>query len=171
MPQVQPEHKSLPLKWKIMILVMVFVLAGGGGAALLLYQRDQDRKAVKGVLDQRQALVLRGKYDEALKKLREVYPRAHSQEEQEALWYYQGTVNLTKGDLKTARLSYKEYEARAGLNSDVAQQLGYIADQQGDKAEAIDYYQKAIKLMADEGNPLAEDEAVRLNARIAELQK
>lgn len=171
MPQVTQARTSLPAVWKIAILVAIFVLAVGGGAGLFLYVRDQDHKAVVNAINQRQTLVLQGKYDAALKLLTEAYPRAHSKEEKREVLYYVGATNLVKGDLKAAQKAFKEYESREGLTYEVARQLGYVAGGLGNKAEAISYYNKAIDLAKKEELKRLDDEVASLQARIKELQE
>ncbi len=171
MPQVEQEKRKSNTTLKVVIVVLIIVLAVGAGVGLFLYQRDQDRKAVRGVLDQWQTLVLRGRYDEALKRIDNVYPRAHSKQEQLDLLYYKGATNVAKGDMRAVQTSFKAYaDAKGGLTYESARQLGYAAAQLGQKREAIDYYKQAIELFKKSDNPRAEAEIRELENRIRALE-
>lgn len=171
MPQIQQQHKGLPTKWKIIILLVLFVISVGIGIWLFLYQREQDKKAVTAAIKQSQTLVLQAKYDAAIKLLQDAYPKAHSQTEQVDLYGYIGGASLTKGDYDAAQAAFKQMEAKQGLTYETARQLAAIASRKGSKAEAIDYYNKAIKLGTEQKPVRTDDEIAALKVRIQELQK
>ena len=172
MPQVEQEKKQyLSATWKIVIVVAVVVVAVGAGVALFLYQRDQDRKAVQSAISDWQPLILRGHYDEATVRLKAVYPRAHTKQEQLNLLYYEGATSMAKGDMKAAQTNFKAFVTlNGGLTHETARQLGYASAQLGEKSEAIDYDKQAIELLKKSDDPQRDDDVRELENRIKALE-
>ncbi len=142
---------------------MIFLLFVGGLASGWLYmsiqQAEKDRQiaaqedAFDQTLSDAQALANAGDgsgasviYDEAIKSTNDSYQKS-------ILILSKATVYLNDGDYDQALTFAKEAET-IDQNFIVVKVIAQIYEEKGDKAKAIEYYQKTIELI-DESDPLA----------------
>ncbi|HZM63629.1 MAG TPA: hypothetical protein VFB59_00695, partial [Candidatus Saccharimonadales bacterium] len=168
-------RKSKLPRWQFVVtLIVVVVLAGGVGAWVRWYtankepQQSQVRERdLPAVVDDAQNLRAVGNLDEAKQKIDAGLNDPNTSNDiKYQLYIQQGSLALQAGSVTDAITSY-EKAADLKMTYEIASVLGRAYTKAGDKATAISWYQKAIPLIPQEGNPLADadkedmEEAIR----------
>lgn len=159
----------------VLIFVVVVVVAGGAGFGLrwLVQYRDYKNAAKPDAVtlkaEEAQNLANTGKYDEALEATADALKNPQlSLEQKHQLFYQQGLTYENQQKYDLAIQNYKQAEAIKELRG-LAEAMARVYELQGDKAQAIAYYKKAIRLIPAD-YPLKEDTKSYYEQSIANLE-
>lgn len=139
-------------------VVVVAAAAGGGLRWLQHYKEDKAAgrpEVVQAEVDEAQNVAIDGDFDKAHKTISEALDNPQlSKDSRYALLFQQGITYEGQKKYDEAIASYKEAEAIEATNA-AAEAVARTAEAKGDKALAIEYYKKAIRLV-DPNKPNAE---------------
>lgn len=79
------------------------------------------------------------------------------------------SVYLNAGRPEQALETFEQMEDKFGLTKGIAENIGDLAAEIGNKELAVEYYEKAIELAQNPENPLAEVDAEKIRKKIDEL--
>lgn len=174
MPQVEPvrQHTNKrPLIVGVVAVVAAVVLVVV--VVVVAKQLTAPKPETSTVLNDARDKAFSGKKDEAAALLKQQVTVAKSNEEKTSLHMQLGAIYESKGDAKEALAAYKE----AGKLSEgfgINQAIARAAENSGDKALALEYQQKNLKLIRDGKVPyrgegdrkITEEAIVRLGGKL-----
>lgn len=169
-----PNKKKRTTLWLI-IGISVFVAAVGGGVGLRMLLDNSKPDTSTGIQVQptagnkAQDLAISGKYADAHKQISDALSKPDvSSGDKYVLYYQQGATYLNEGKIQQAIDSYKQAEAVQATHS-VTKSIGDAYAQLDNKEEAIEYYKKAISLLATSNSPIAGEDKSLLEEKIRNL--
>jgi len=126
------------------------------------------RSAAETKADTADKAAFEGDVAGGVKQLDEAIQGTTNSEDQYIFYSRKATLLFNNNDLTGAMTAAKKaYELKK--SSDSAAFVGQIAQKQGDKATAIDYYNKAIGLI-NQGDPYAKDDKQYYQSIVSQLQ-
>jgi tetratricopeptide (TPR) repeat protein len=171
---------------RIIIFASIIVVIGAISAtvAILLSQRDNTattnqptggtvtglppRSAAENKANEADKAAFSGDVAGGVKQLDEAIQNTSNSEDQYIYYSRKATLLFNNDDLAGAMIAAKQaYEIKK--SSDSAAFVGQIAQKQGDKPMAIDYYNKAIGLI-NQDDPYAKDDKLYYQGIISQLQ-
>jgi hypothetical protein len=175
MPQVEQVKHSSSKKPAVIVAVVavgaaVLVIVG---VMVLMNVKQTPKKQTSVVLNDARDKAFAGKKDQAITQLEAQVKQTSNPDEKLALYMQLGAIYESKGDGKNALAVYQEagkIQDSWGTNDAIAR----AAELAGDKALALQYYQKNLKLMKDGKAPehgqdelkMTQDAIVRLGGTL-----
>jgi tetratricopeptide (TPR) repeat protein len=159
----RPKHHLVKI-WLLICAVVVALLA-----AVYFFIIPTPSSAAQTAAD----LNLKSKFTQSLVVINSARLRTFSNADKIILYSSLAATNAGKGDLKTALYYYKKVEA---LNPDdlygVAASAANVAEQAGDKVEAIRQYELALELLKKRpAQKIQQDSPLYYQLKIQELKK
>lgn len=160
---------SLSHRLRIVVIVVgILVIIGSGG---YWYYSQSSSKSDSGTDDASQLqqnvtnLITEKKFDEAQAIL-------ETSESKETLSELQlaATVAVGKNDYAQALSIYQKIESTYGINESLAINIAQAAQFSGDKAKAVQYYQKAIDILKQQPtDSIIENQIIQLQTLLKEV--
>ncbi len=133
-------------RWLIVLIVVILIIAGAaafwylGGSKLFIKSPVTDQS----IVDKADQLTHNGKTDEALKLYDDAIKNAKDDTQKYNLLMGKATVYFNDGNYSQAMTYAKQAEA-VKKNETISYFIAQIYEKEGDKTNAIKYYQKAIE--------------------------
>ncbi len=172
-----------PLRYAIFAAIAVVVIGISAAVAIFLNLQNESAKKQEGQLqstpradpavkkaDDAGKLAYEGNLQAGLDLLDASIKNSTDNREKSILYSQKGILLLENKKYDDALVAAKQ-ALELEKTVDGAAFVGQIARQKGDKALALEYYEKALALIDAEGSPMAEDDTKYYKGIIAELEK
>lgn len=170
-------RKRFPVK-KLIIIVLAVIILFCVGAAItwwVISKNSSTSKEATGIYDEQtsqdlseaQTLANNGKTNEAKAAYDKIIAKTEDSFKKSLLLIDKSNVFFNDGDYNSA-LTIAEQAEGVNKNNIVESDIALIYETKGDKVKAIEYYNKAIKLV-DKSQNLADDTIKHYQNRINEL--
>lgn len=167
---------KMPNKKRLVLGLVIFVAVVGGGVSLWYMQRKADTDKKEGyqkALDITAKTAQSKNYQQGIADLESYYNENQSSLSKEQKIGIIGQVGATYLNAKQPDKAlewFKKAETLNGLDYGMAMTIGNAARQKGDKKMAIEYYQKAIEFIKNDGDSYNDEYIGGITKTIEELQ-